>query len=77
MEGVHRAGRNWSTIKGKMYDGVRMSNSIPEGEKIASPTWAPVHCDGTTKFPLGCCRVFQVISYRHFKKKKNRSGFVL
>lgn len=33
MVGVHRAGRNWSTIKGKMYDGVRMSNSIPEGQK--------------------------------------------
>lgn len=39
MVGVHRGGRNWSTIKGKMYDGVRMSNSIPEGENSHHPHW--------------------------------------
>lgn len=49
MVGVHRAGRNCWTIQGKMYDGVRMNNFLPEGGKITSPTLAPVFCDGTSK----------------------------
>lgn len=62
MVGVHRAGRNWSTIKGKMYDGVRMSNSILEGERNRITHVASVRCDGSAKFHPGCC-------YRHFKKR--------
>lgn len=50
--GVNSKGESWSSVKEKMYEHIRMGNSIPLPREDVEETHSPLGCDGASEFLL-------------------------